>query len=210
MLKGVHMGLVVLMSISMFAGAISILNITEDAEACNFGTELIAGQNEIAGTVQFIHYSWASEMMCLEVEMEEGWYMTEWHLAVGEGLTKDKNEYDTHIPLTKSGAPKVGNFQYSGEFSTPLNSDDGQVLVQDFNLFDIGTIEKDYRENGDIIPKGRFYAAFHAVVYKLNSDSSMREETAWADTTGHNYEKGWGFYLIYNIDYYNDPQAWAS
>lgn len=88
-----------------------------------FITDLVAGQNIVVGNVTT---SIDGSVLTVTYNItEEGWLITETHLAVEESFSE--------IPLNKKGNPKIGNFEYSDEFDTPQTSVSYTIDVEGFS-----------------------------------------------------------------------------
>jgi len=135
---------------------------TPQGEAC-YTTNLIAGQHYTAGTVSI--YS-DGENLIIEYATTGDWTIGTTHLSVGDCE-------DGWVPLTHSGNPKVGNFEY-----TEPSYSDSQVVVYIISLESLGI------EEGDT-----YCFAAHAEV-----DGPQGGQTAWGEGTsfdGHN----WGMFV---------------
>ena len=105
---------------------------------------------------------------------DDGWFMTETHLAVGDDLTD--------IPQTKKFNPKVGKFEYKGVHSP---------AVQEV------TYQIDWTWASDAL----LYIAAHAAVQKdisllECSEPEYRFETAWGDGLDFG-GRSWAMYMEY-------------
>ena len=136
--------------------------ITVEGEAC-YTTNLIAGQHYTAGTVSI--YT-DGQNLIIEYATTGDWTIGVTHLNIGDCQ-------DGWVPLTGSGNPKVGHFEYT----EPSYVDTHQV-VYIIPLESLGISEGD-----------TFCFAAHAEV-----DGPQGGQTAWGEGTsfdGHN----WGMYV---------------
>ncbi len=134
---------------------------------------LLAGKSIDAGTVAVWN---DAENLYVKYEASNGFVLSETHLAIA--LTLDA------IPQTKTGNPKVGNFQYGNEFATPVNEYTYTINLQEAG-YAIGT---------------ELYIAAHAVVSKdvFENGKSSEQETAWA--SGLQFPgRNWATYFQYII-----------
>lgn len=110
---------------------------SKDCENCS-EFNLIAGQNEIAGTVTI---EMDTENLTITYETNIGWTIDLTHLSIGDCS-------EQWVPTTGSGNPKVGKFEHTEPHHTSPN----QVIYSiDLDLVDID-------DNGD------FCVAAHAEV----------------------------------------------
>jgi len=133
-----------------------------EGEAC-YTTNLIAGQHYTAGTVSI--YT-DGENLIIEYATTGDWTIGVTHLSIGDCQ-------DGWVPLTGSGNPKVGHFDYT----EPSYQDDHQV-VYIISLESLGLTEGD-----------TYCFAAHAEV-----NGPQGGQTAWGEGTsfdGHN----WGMYV---------------
>ena len=134
-------------------------------------SDLIAGQNEVAGTVE-VYVD--GTVLFVVYTTTDGWTMDETHMSLGN-CTDD-------IPLTGSGNPKVGKFEYSAVHSN-------------------GTTVVTYTADSSSVPVQTCVAA-HAVVTR----SSGGNETAWGSGTEFP-GRSWATYLEMDMsacsDYHN-------
>ena len=86
-------------------------------------TDLIAGQHTKVGTITS-SYDGSNLIITYEIT-EDGWAIKETHLAVEENFSD--------IPTNNKGNPKIGNFEYSDEFSTPQTKVSYTVNVDGLN-----------------------------------------------------------------------------
>jgi hypothetical protein len=82
----------------------------EVVDAC-YTTNLIAGQNYIAGVVTV---ELEGNDLIITYTTNEDWTIDATHMSIG-------NCEDQEIPTTGSGNPKVGKFEHSSEHSTGVN-----------------------------------------------------------------------------------------
>ena len=160
------------------------LTIEEAAEDSNFGVteaiiegtqsevqdescvtvDLIAGQHHTAGNVKM---DVDGENLIITFTTNSNWSIKATHLSVG-------NCEDDAIPVTNSGNPKVGNFEYSAEHADGTNE-----VIYTISLVNLGD---------------NICFAAHAEVIGANG-----EETAWAegvDFAGN----GWAMYVETSLE----------
>ncbi|MAW95857.1 MULTISPECIES: hypothetical protein [unclassified Leeuwenhoekiella] len=129
-------------------------------EAC-FSRDLIAGQNQVVGQVTINvneDGSWT-----LTYHTINGWSLRETHLSLSpdcENLT---------FPVTKTGNPKVGKFEYAASHEAGIDTVEYTIYQDSFSW--------------------EFCFAAHAVV-----DGPKGKETAWAE--GESFDgKNWAMYV---------------
>jgi hypothetical protein len=83
---------------------------TREANYC-LTTNLIAGQNHIAGTLS-VHTE--GDVLIITYSTNEDWVINATHLSIG-------NCDEQWVPTTGSGNPKVGKFEHSSEHSEGIN-----------------------------------------------------------------------------------------
>ena len=131
---------------------------TSEIESC-ITTNLIAGQHYIAGAVTV---DIDGENLIITFSTNSNWTIKATHLSIGDCD-------DQSIPVTSSGNPKVGNFEYSSTHSDGTNE-----VIYTISLAAIGD---------------DFCFAAHAEVI-----GPTGEETAWAE--GLEFEgNGWAMYV---------------
>ena len=151
------------------------VSILKDAGDCFLETNLIAGQFYDVGQV-FVTHDESFLYVSYHVT-EPGWCLTETHLHVATSLAG--------IPMTKSGNPKVGNFEYSGYHN----------CAEEYTY----TIPLAWAPGAELV------IAAHAVVHHSEGDNPQRSsfvssgnETAWAEGTsfpGNN----WAMYVNFTL-----------
>ena len=150
--------------------------IIEDGQSDDHGescvtVNLIAGQHYTAGNVKM---DIDGENLIIIFSTDSDWSIRATHLSVG-------NCDDDSIPVTNSGNPKVGNFEYSAEHADGTNE-----VVYTISLAGLGD---------------NICFAAHAEVVGPNG-----EETAWAE--GKEFAgNGWAMYIetsLENCDENND------
>ena len=154
--------------------AIMIASGMSSVSACYYSSPVLASKDEIlVGQVEVIHNSKYDDKMYIKyIITEEGWTMSESHLAVATSLGG--------IHQTKSGNPKVGKFPYKEDHP------DGTTTYR----YTIDLDEYDLENNNEY--HGTLFIAAHAVVY--NPDIS--KETAWADTGQSFPGSNWALYFV--------------
>ena len=145
-------------------------------------TDLMAGQNEVAGEV------------CLELEGENlvlnytttgDWTLEEVHAFVGES--------SDDIPQTKKGTFKNGNFPYKAE---DLSTTSYTFVIPVTDI--VGSVE-DLCDNTLVV-------AAHAVVSReLDGDAGVQEETAWGSGTEQNDDRNWAMY--FTVSFSCEPET---
>jgi len=158
---------------SNFEVSETIIDHTQSAsqeESC-ITVNLIAGQHYTAGTVKL---DIDGENLIIKFSTNSDWSIRATHLSVG-------NCDDDSIPVTNSGNPKVGNFEYSAEHAEGTNE-----VIYTISLAGLGD---------------NICFAAHAEV--IGPDG---EETAWAE--GKEFGgNGWAMYVetaLENCDENND------
>jgi hypothetical protein len=130
-------------------------------------SELLAGQDIEVGLVSVRD---DGENVSVKYTTDGDWVITELHLDIECELSE--------VPQTKKGNPKVGHFEFSEEFITPVT-------------------EHEFTKSLDELDCDSIVIAAHAVV---NNTITGVEETAWADTQGLPFPgENWAMYFIYDI-----------
>jgi len=151
---------------------------------------LLAGQDIPVGTVTV----WPDHDHNINVEYEiseeySEWSITEIHFAIA--ALDDCTECYKHLPITKSGSPKVGNFYYKLTDGT-----EGWGFVIPFG--DEGIINEDPEEDDEAeigFQWGECLCfAAHAVVEKGEGDS-YQTQTGWGQ--GEPFPKSWAMYVCF-------------
>lgn len=139
------------------------------AEICgeSSSVELMAGQHIDAGHVEVSN---DGDYLYVKYVAEDGWELTETHLAVECSLGG--------IPTTNKGSPVPGQFEYGG----------GHDSVTEYTY----TIPLEGLECESI------FIAAHAVVEK--EDGGVLEETAWGNGTRFVEKGNWGMYFQYDLE----------
>jgi hypothetical protein len=152
------------------------------APQCN---TLFAGQTTNVGTVCV-----DNDLSNLTVTYTtvDGWKLEETHLFVGSSLTE--------VPKTQTGNPKIGLFPY-GTDSLPANTTTSTITIP------IG----DFGAGGTACASKTLTLAAHAVVAKVNSDGSIRRETAWGSGTRFATKGSWATYFTYQTQCPATPPA---
>jgi len=134
--------------------------------ACQYDTELIAGQNwdDPVGNVHVNHPTSYDRYMYITYTTDGGWEITETHLAVATSFDD--------IPQTKKGNPKVGHFAYS--------SDNDPAVTEVTHVIDL----EDYIEPDSY---GRYLGTLYIAAHAVVEHPICGEETAWADTWGQSF-----------------------
>ena len=132
----------------------------EPVEAC-FSRDLIAGQNEVVGQVTIKvneDGSWT-----LTYHTLEGWSLKETHLSLSPDCDNPT------FPVTKTGNPKVGKFEYAASHENDIDTVEYTIYQDSFSW--------------------EFCFAAHAVV-----QGPKGKETAWAE--GESFGgKNWAMYV---------------
>ncbi|MCK5252657.1 MAG: hypothetical protein KAQ96_06895, partial [Thermoplasmata archaeon] len=139
--------------------------------------DLIAGQDEDAGTVE-IYYKSQGENTWLEIYIitEDGWKIDESHV--------DIQYLPENFPATKKGNFKIGKFEYS----TPTSATSTQHY---YNIADGWVVDG----------CGSLVIAVHAVVYK-GCGEEAQWETAWGN--GEPFGGNWQMYINFPCCKYPD------
>ncbi|MBD3235861.1 MAG: hypothetical protein GF330_04085 [Candidatus Eisenbacteria bacterium] len=138
-----------------------------------FETALLAGQQIVIG-----HIVVSNNETTLQVEIvvtEPGWVMSETHVGI-EDTFED-------LPMTGSGNPKVGKFEFSTEYDEPV-----MIWAYEIDLAEYG-----------YAPLTQLYGAVHAAV-ELRDEygNTVQEETAWAE--GPEFPgNSWAMYFGYVV-----------
>jgi len=142
-------------------------------ETCGtpLSVKLLAGQSIDSGTVTVAN---DSERICVKFESQNGWYLTETHLAIAKNLAD--------IPQNKKGNPIPGQFPYARSYQAPLLND-----AYCFKMVDL-----------DIAPGDVLYIAAHAVVEKQLPDGTIQNETGWGEGDGFT-GRNWSMYFTYTV-----------
>lgn len=136
----------------------------EPEEAC-FSRDLIAGQNEVVGQVTIEINDDGSWI--LTYQTIEDWSLSETHLSLSEDCNVSS------FPITKSGNPQVGKFEYAANHDDSVNKVEYTIYQDQFSW--------------------NFCFAAHAVV-----DGPKGSETAWAK--GESFGgKNWAMYVQANL-----------
>ena len=177
-----RVGLTVILMFAVILGLLGqspIANASEhDYTAC--GTPEIltlwAGQTINAGTVTI-----ANDAENLYVTFDTagtGWYLSETHVHVANSLEG--------IPMTRKGAPKIGNFDYQASFTDESLTTEWTLTL---SLADLG-----YATFDDIV------VAAHASVFTVDSAGNVVEsETGWAEGDRFVERGTWATYSAYTI-----------
>lgn len=152
------------------------------APQCN---TLFAGQTTNVGTICV-----DNDLLNLTVTYTtvSGWTLEETHLFVGTSYTD--------VPKTQTGNPKVGLFPY-GSDSVSAGTTTSVITIP---LGDFGA-------GGTPCVSKQLTLAGHAVVAKVNSDGSIRRETAWGSGTRFTTKGSWATYFIYQTQCPSAPPA---
>jgi len=143
------------------------------AEICGEPTvvTLFAGQTIDAGTVTVSNDDQGN--LYVTFSATDPWLLSETHLHVAG--TKEG------IPQTKSGNPKVGNFEYQNSYDPPVSEDTYVISGADALLVD-----------------GTLVIAAHAVVVQVDGDGNIIEsETGWGDGNPFVDKGSWATYIVY-------------
>jgi hypothetical protein len=127
-------------------------------------TPLIAGQHIDAGVVTFDVYE---DEIIITYESSSDWDISAVHLSLSDCD-------DLSFPVTRSGSPKIGEFEYASEYEDVIN----RVSY--------------YFKRDELSDK--FCVAAHAVVENANGD----QETAWAE--GLDFDgRSWAMYASVDL-----------
>ncbi|MCC4211821.1 hypothetical protein [Leeuwenhoekiella parthenopeia] len=139
----------------------SLSNAEEEQDEACFSRNLIAGQNEVVGQVTIDvnqDGSWT-----LTYHTLEGWSLQETHLSLSPDCENPT------FPVTKTGNPKVGKFEYAASHENGIDTVEYTIYQDSFSW--------------------EFCFAAHAVV-----QGPKGEETAWAE--GESFDgKNWAMYV---------------
>lgn len=138
-----------------------------------FQTPLIAGQHIEIGVVTVSNNA---DVLQVEIAITEpGWVMTETHVAIDDTLED--------LPMTGSGNPQVGKFEFSAEYDEPVT---------------IWAYELDLAEYGYGYPDSIYGAVHAATELRDESGNTIQEETAWAE--GPEFPgNSWAMYFGYVV-----------
>ncbi len=143
---------------------VSLENKEAEEQAC-FTRDLIAEQHEVVGQVSINindDGSWT-----LTYQTIDGWSLSETHLDLSKDCTMSS------FPVTKSGNPQVGKFDYAANHEGGVNKVEYTIYQDQFSW--------------------NFCFAAHAVV-----DGPQGSETAWAK--GESFGgKNWAMYVQANL-----------
>ncbi|UCD76122.1 MAG: hypothetical protein JSV91_04205 [Phycisphaerales bacterium] len=142
--------------------------------------DLCAGQNIPVGNITVEN---DDETLCVVYNTTGDWYITETHLSINTTGVED-------FPQTKSGNPKVGQFEHKHTFDPPVQVDEFCFLFSDLGI-----------EVGDTA-----YIAAHAVVVMIVDGVIVQEETAWGDgCEGEGFPgNNWATYFSHLIECASD------
>ena len=151
------------------------------AEICGDPTTvtLWAGQNIDIGTVELSN---DETTLFVTYTLTGGWEMTESHVHAAKTLED--------IPQTKSGNPKVGNFDYKREYDPPVVTDTYEIALDSID---------GYGECGESI-----VVAAHAAVQLVENGEVVQGETAWGEGPGFP-GKSWAMYMEYTVQCCVEP-----
>jgi len=157
----------------------NLLSRTSLDEPC-MSVDLIAGQNETAGTVSvdvcYDNEDYPEGNLIITYNTNDGWTIGLTHLSLGDCAQ--------HIPTTGSDNPKVGKFEHKEPHSTGTNKVEYYVSLD-------AVPEPFYNEDGEYIDNYCFAA--HAEV-----TGPTGEETAWAEGTPFD-GNSWAMYVPANL-----------
>lgn len=158
----------------------SALTLTYERQTCGAPQQvtLIAGQKIPVGTVTVWN---DAEYLYVAYQTQNGWWMTETHLAVAGSLSG--------IPQ-RNGNPVPGQFPYKRYYNPPVQYDVYQIPLSTFTTTTL-------------------FVAAQAVVVRLNGDGVIvGQETAWAN--GPNFPgRNWAMYFQYTIQTCEPPKKLA-
>lgn len=147
------------------------------AAAEDVTVDLIAGQNTDAGDVHVWH---DTEYFYVEYSTDDGWMLSETHLAFSVDETPSDGICDIgDIPQTKKGNPIPGQFPYSDSYDPLTDHAEYKVAFSDLG-FSFGE---------------EICIAAHAVVEKTVNGVTT-EQTGWGDGKGFP-GKNWAMYFCY-------------
>ncbi|MEY4706086.1 MAG: hypothetical protein RL042_2291 [Nitrospirota bacterium] len=142
------------------------------AQQCNI---LYAGQTTNVGTICV-----DNDLSNLSVTYTtiDAWTLEETHLFVGSSLTE--------VPRTQTGNPKIGLFPFGADsLAAGTTTSTITIPLGDFGAGGTPCLAKD------------LIVAAHAVVVKVNSDGSIRRETAWGNGSRFATKGSWATYFTY-------------
>lgn len=161
---------------------------TTAKSAVIFETELIAGQNEVAGSVVV---SVDPTTLTITYSTNDEWVLSETHLYAGE---KDL------IPVTRKGNPKIGQFPYKGEhddlneysYSIPLADLKG---IECFTIAAHAVVKRVSSDDSNARARGRKGKKKNGMS-NCGNDSNSNTETAWG--AGTEFEgRSWAMYTSF-------------
>lgn len=134
---------------------------------------LYAGQTIYAGTVSA---QIVGDFLEVTYNTTGGWELNEAHLWIGDDIA--------HMPQTRQGSPKIGNFPYHASYDPSFTPGDTSYTVRiSLNVIGFSCPSADTT----------YYVAAHAELQKVDGSGAVTQtETGWAD--GDRFaEKGmWG------------------
>ncbi|WP_455376959.1 hypothetical protein [Petrachloros mirabilis] len=152
------------------------------APQCNI---LYAGQTTNVGTVCVDN---DLSNLTVTYTTANGWTLEETHLFVGMS--------SADVPKTQTGNPKIGLFPYGAD-SLAAGTTTSTITIP---LGDFGA-------GGTPCVSKTLTVAAHAVVVKVNSDGSIRRETAWGNGTRFTTKGSWATYFTYQTQCPSTPPA---
>lgn len=142
---------------------------------------LLAGQDIPAGTVDV---EVVGDNLIVTYNTSNGFELNEVHFFIGETLSD--------MPQTKTGSPKIGNFPYAASGLQGTTTYSFTVSIPDLG--------------GEPYVCGKtFFLATHASVYRVNSDGSYQQETAWGDGERFTQRGSWATYFAVDFTCTDDP-----
>jgi hypothetical protein len=181
------MGLLVVVA---FAGLPTTANGEVCEEASHVEVTLMAGQDIPVGTVTVWPDSDENINVDYEIALDYSeWSITEIHFAIA--ALDDCTDCYNHLPITKSGSPKVGNFYYKD-----TDGSDGwgfSIPFGDEGIINDDPDEDDEEEIGFQWGECLCFAA-HAVV-ETGEDDTYQTQTGWGE--GTEFPKSWAMYVCF-------------
>lgn len=163
--------IMVVLLLSAFTGFASA-----DGECEPVTVDLIAGQHTDSGDMVISN---DNESLSVSYATQDGWKLTETHVHVACTLSG--------IPQTKTGNPKVGNFDYQRTYNPPVTEDTYEISLEGLNCDSV-------------------VIAAHAVVVKAVNGVIVKTETGWGEGPGFP-GKNWAMYVNYDLQDCEEPEC---
>jgi len=137
-----------------------------------FESRILAGQHIDIGSA--LIYNTTDGNLVINLQLNDLWRASGSHLDIAL-LPQD-------FPMTKTGNPKIGNFEYKNDYYPSVNN-----ISYTFTLDELGLKE------GDTV-----YIAIHLNAQKLVNGEIVQSETAWTEGTSFP-GKNWAMFVEYQV-----------